>query len=293
VPATQGPERTMTGPGRLFCFGLGYTGRALARALEAEGWRVAGTSREAAGTGLHAFDRARPLDEAGLAALRTATHVLSTVPADGDGDPVLAACGELLARSRAVWIGYLSTTNVYGDLAGGWVDERSPPAPAGERGRRRLATETAWRQLHAEHGRPVHVFRLTGIYGPGRNQLEALRQGRARRIDKPGQVFSRIHLDDIVAVLRASMARPHPGRVYNLADDRPAAPAEVVAYASILLGVEPPPLEDFETAEMSAMARSFYDDNKRVANARIKAELGVRLRYPSYREGLAALLEAG
>jgi nucleoside-diphosphate-sugar epimerase len=284
----------MTEPNRLFCFGLGYTGRALAHALTAEGWQAAGTSREAAtGVELFAFDRARPLSGAGLAALEAATHVLSTVPPEAEGDPVLAAHGEILRRLPARWIGYLSTTNVYGDRAGGWVDERTAPAPASERGQRRLAAEAAWRRLHEADGRPVHVFRLAGIYGPGRSQLDALKEGRARRIDKPGQVFSRIHLYDIVAVLRASMSRPNPGRIYNLADDRPAPPAEVVAHAAALLGVEAPPLEPFETAEMSAMARSFYDDNKRVANARIKAELGVRLRYPSYREGLTALCEEG
>jgi nucleoside-diphosphate-sugar epimerase len=286
----------MSEPRRLFCFGLGYVGQALAVALTAAGWRVAGTGRELAGPGrddiaLFPFERGRPLAGAALAALRAADHVLSTVPPDGEGDPVLDRHGgDLAALADARWLGYLSTTNVYGDRGGGWVDERTAPSPSGERGRRRLAAEAGWRHLHAAFGRPVHVFRLAGIYGPGRNQLEAVRLGQASRIDKPGQVFSRIHRDDILAVLRASMARPNPGRVYNLADDRPAAPAEVVAHAAELLGLLPPPLLPFERAALSPMARSFYADSKRVANARIKAELGVRLGYPSYREGLAALL---
>jgi len=288
-------------PGRLFCFGLGYTGGALARRLLAGGWQVAGTSREpsaladlaAAGAQLHRFDRGQPLPQPALAALKAASHVLSTVPPDAEGDAVLDLHGEALRRlGQARWLGYLSTTNVYGDRGGDWVDEATPPAPTTARGRRRLAAERRWLELYRQAGRPVHIFRLAGIYGPGRSQLEALRQGRAQRIDKPGQVFSRIHLDDLIATLLASMARPDPGAIYNVADDLPAPPAEVVAFAAGLLGVDPPPLVPFDQAALSAMARSFYAESKRVGNQRLKAELGVQLRYPDYREGLRALHQA-
>ncbi len=187
-------------------------------------------------------------------------------------------------------MGYLSTTGVYGDRDGGWVDEEAPLEPTGARGRKRVAAEAAWLALRRDHGVPVHLFRLAGIYGPGRNALATVQAGRAKRIDKPGQVFSRIHVDDIATVLEASMARPNPGRAYNVCDDEPAPPAEVIAHACDLLGVAPPPLVPFEQAELSAMARSFYRDNKRVSNRRIKQELGVKLAYPGYKAGLAALL---
>jgi len=283
---------------RLFCFGLGYSAGFLARTLAAEGWRVAGTSRdEAACAKLRAagFAAYRFAPEAPLAAPRQvlgeATHLLATVPPGESGDPVLAAHGVDLATLTGLhWVGYLSTTGVYGDRGGDWVDESDELRPTGPRGRQRVAAETAWLDLHRRHGLPVHVFRLAGIYGPGRNAIETVRRGRAQRIDKPGQVFSRIHVEDIAAVLVASIARPNPGAVYNVCDDDPAPPETVIAYASELLGVPPPPLIPFEEAPLSPMARSFYDDNKRVANLRIKEELGVRLAYPSYRQGLRALL---
>ena len=283
---------------RLFCFGLGYSAGFLARTLAAEGWRVAGTSRdEAACAKLRAagFAAYRFAPEAPLAAPRQvlgeATHLLATVPPGESGDPVLAAHGADLATLTGLrWVGYLSTTGVYGDRGGDWVDESDALRPTGPRGRQRVAAETAWLDLHRRHGLPVHVFRLAGIYGPGRNAIETVRQGRAQRIDKPGQVFSRIHVEDIAAVLVASIARPNPGAVYNVCDDDPAPPETVIAYASELLGVPPPPLIPFDEAPLSPMARSFYDDNKRVANRRIKEELGVRLAYPSYRQGLRALL---
>jgi nucleoside-diphosphate-sugar epimerase len=224
------------------------------------------------------------------AVLRGVTHLLSSVPPDADGDPVLRHhAADLAALPGLAWVGYLSTTGVYGDRQGGWVDEDSNLTPGTERGRRRLAAERAW----LASGLPVHLFRLAGIYGPGRNQLAGLRAGTAQRIDKPGQVFSRIHVDDIATVLAASIACPSPGRAYNVCDNEAAPPAEVVAHAAGLLGMAPPPLVPFATAELSPMARSFYADSKRVDNARIKAELGVALRYPTYREGLAALLAAG
>lgn len=289
----------MTAP-RLFCFGLGYSARALAQRLMARGWRIAGTARDservarlrAEGFEAFPFDSGHPLDDPG-AALAGTTHLLSSVPpgaAGDDGDPVIAHHGaDIAACADLVWAGYLSTTGVYGDRQGGWVDEESEVAPTGPRGRRRLAAERAWLDLQRAHGVPVHLFRLAGIYGPGRNALVALRKGTAQRIDKPGQVFSRIHVEDIAAVLEASIARPAPGRAYNLCDDDPAPPEAVVAYASTLLGVPPPPLVPFEAAALSPMARSFYRDNKRVSNRRIKEELGVRLRYPDYRSGLRAL----
>jgi len=291
------PQRSMTATlGKLFCFGLGYSALALAEALLADGWGVAGTCRTAEkqaelsrrGIAAHLFEHGRPLDEA---AFDGVTHVLQSIPPDDEGDPVLAMHGATLARLRQLrWFGYLSTTGVYGDRGGDWVDEHSDLQPTGERGRRRVAAEVGWsRLLHAE-GLPLHVFRLAGIYGPGRSALDTLRAGTAKRVIKPGQVFSRIHVADIVQVLRASMARPNPGAVYNVCDDDPASPWEVIEYAAELLSVPPPPAVPFEQAQLSDMARSLYDDNKRVRNERIKQELGVQLKYASYREGLRALL---
>jgi nucleoside-diphosphate-sugar epimerase len=207
------------------------------------------------------------------------------------GDPVFDSHrDDIAAIPNLAWLGYLSTTGVYGDRGGERVDETSELQPTSERGTRRVAAETAWLDLCRDRDVPVHFFRLAGIYGPGRSPFDALRAGTARRIDKPGQVFSRIHVDDLATVLRASMARPRPGAVYNVCDDEPASPAEVIAHAAALLGLPPLPLVPFEAAELSPMARSFYADNKRVSNALIKQELGVRLRYPSYRDGLPAIL---
>ncbi|HKX07289.1 MAG TPA: SDR family oxidoreductase [Stellaceae bacterium] len=280
----------------LFCFGLGYTASVLARALEAEGWRVLGTRRPGDAKPRDSaepliFDRAHAIANAPTL-FAGVTHLLSSVPPDEAGDPVLDVHGEDIAASRNLrWIGYLSTTGVYGDLAGGWVDETAPLRPTGERGRRRVAAETQWLDLDRRRGAPVHIFRLAGIYGPERSALDAVRSGRARRIVKPGQVFSRIHVADIAQVLRASMARPRPGAIYNVCDDDPAPPADVITFACALLGVSPPPPVPIEQAELSEMALSFYADNKRVSNERIKQELGVRLLYPSYRDGLMALLK--
>jgi len=276
----------------LFCFGLGYSAGFLSRDLAAQGWTIAGTSRDAAEEpfALHRFARAAPLIGTPQV-LAEATHLLISIPPDVAGCPVFDSHGEDIAALRQLrWIGYLSSTNVYGDQAGGWVDETTPLAPSGERGRRRRAAEAAWLALGQRSGIPVHIFRLAGIYGPGRSARDALRAGTARRIVKRGQIFSRIHVADLVTVLQASMVQPRAGAVYNVCDDAPSPPHEVVAYAAALLGVTPPPLEDFATAALSPLARSFYDDSKRVSNRRIKEELGVTLRYPSYREGVAALL---
>jgi nucleoside-diphosphate-sugar epimerase len=286
---------------RLFCFGLGYSALALIDRLRPAGWKIAGTCREgearaplaARAIEVHLFDRGRPLDDP-AAALAGASHVLSSVPPDRQGDTVLDHHGRDIAGAQGLrWVGYLSTTGVYGDRGGAWVDESTPPAPTTERGRQRLAAEQGWLELGRRHGAPVHLFRLAGIYGPGRNQLAAARAGTAKRIDKPGQVFSRIHVADLARVLEASMARPDPGAVYNVCDDQAAPPQEVVAHACALLGLAPPPLIPFAEAELSVLARSFYAENKRVRNDRIKRELGVELAYPSYREGLQALLAEG
>lgn len=291
----------MTAARRLFCFGYGYSARALARRLGPRGWTVAGTCREAAtlaalagdGVEAHLFDRDHPLAEP--AAVLAGSHaILISVPPDADGDPVFDCHGDDLAALTGpggpAWIGYLSTTGVYGDRAGGWVDETSELRPSTERGRARLAAEQGWLELWQRHGLPVHLFRLAGIYGPGRSQLDAARAGRARRVVKPGQVFSRIHVDDIAQALAASIERPEPGAAYNLCDDAAAPPEEVVAYACELLGLAVPPPIPFDTAELSDMARSFYAESKRVRNDRMKRELGVELEYPTYREGLKALL---
>ncbi len=296
-------------PPRLFVFGLGYSARVFADRLRARGWAVAGTTRsEAAADALRAegfevaiFDRARPLADP-AAALAGATHLLVSVPPDEAGDPAVDPVADLHGRDIAAcrsiaWAGYLSTTGVYGDRAGGWVDEDSALAPTSDRAERRVVAERAWRALHQTSGHqtsslPLHVFRLAGIYGPGRSAFDRVRAGTAKRIHKPGQMFSRIHVDDLARVLEASITRPNPGRVYNVCDDAAAAPAEVIATACELLGVAPPPLVPIAAAELSAMALSFYRDNKRVSNRRIKEELGVALAYPDYKAGLQAIFAA-
>ena len=291
--ATRSRTRAIS---RLFCFGLGYTAGRLADAVASEGWSIAGTgrtAREDRGRTVYRFERGAPLDRPGTA-LAGATHLLASIPPDADGDPALGVHADDIAAAAPTlgWIGYLSTTGVYGDHGGAWVDEDTPPTPTGDRSQRRLDAENAWMAFGREHGIAVQVFRLPGIYGPGRSQFDAVRSGRAHCIDKPGQVFSRIHVDDIVATLRASMDRPRAGAVYNVADDLPAPSHEVTAFACELLGVEPPPLVPFAQAELSPMARSFYADNRRVRNERIKTELGVTLRHPDYRAGLRAILTA-
>lgn len=288
-------------PGRLFVFGLGYSARAFAEPLLRQGWRVAATTRDedkayrlsVAGYEMHFFDRGRPLPDA-RAALAGATHILSSVPPDEYGDAVIDHHAEdIAALSGVSWAGYLSTTGVYGDRGGDWVDEETPPRPGSQRSQRRAAAERAWWDLHRVGGLPVQLFRLAGIYGPRRNALLERLSGKARRIVKPGQLFSRIHVDDIAGVLTASLARPRPWRIFNVADDEPAAPADLLAYASRLLGLDPPPEVPFEEARltMSPMQLSFWAESRRVRNQRIKDELGYRLLYPTYREGLQALLE--
>ncbi len=276
----------------LLSLGHGYSAAALARLLVPAGWRVIGTTRDPARLPDIAATGVEPLLWPGAdpaAAIAAADHLLSSVPPGPDGsDPVLAALGPLLAGRRWLWAGYLSTTGVYGDTGGAWVDEDSPLAAGQPRGRARIAAETAWQGS----GLPVHIFRLAGIYGPGRGPFEKVRSGTARLIVKPGQYFSRIHVDDIARVLAASIARPRPGAVYNVCDDAPVPPEAVLSHAAALLGLPPPPEVAFAEAEMTAMARSFYAESRRVRNDRIRRELGVRLLYPDYRAGLAAVLAA-
>lgn len=272
---------------RLLIFGQGFTGKRLAEACRADGWRVTGTAREAR-EGVLPFSRGRPIP---LPALAGVTHIVASIPPDEEGDPVLGMHGEALGMLPSLeWVGYLSTTGVYGDRGGAWVDESSETKPTAARSKRRLAAEQAWLSWSGETGKPVQIYRLAGIYGPGRSPLDRVRDGGAQRIIKPGHLFGRIHVDDIVSVVRAGMATPNAGPIFNVADDEPAAPADVLTYAAGLLGMEPPPEIAFEEAALSPMARSFYADNRRVRNERIKTELGVRLRYPTYREGLRALL---
>jgi nucleoside-diphosphate-sugar epimerase len=276
----------------LLCFGFGFSAKAFAPQLAAQGFRVSATSRGAEGreeiTAAGFEAQPFPIDSA---LLENVTHILVSAPPGEAGDPVLLSHADDLCRhaSHIGWLGYLSTTGVYGDAGGAWVEETSPLAPNTERGRRRLKAENDWLSLHARCGLPVHLFRLAGIYGPGRNQLQSVLDGTARRIIKEGQVFSRIHVDDIAGVLLASIARPHPTRAYNVCDDYPCPPQEVVAFAAELLGLPLPPEIPFEKAQLSPMARSFYADSKRVSNARIKRELGYELIYKDYRAGLTQL----
>jgi nucleoside-diphosphate-sugar epimerase len=273
----------------LLSLGHGYSARALARRLVAEGWRVIGTTRNPAKAETFRAEGVEPLlwpaDLA--AALGEATHILCSAAPDAEGDPFLRAV-PAIAGSRATWVGYLSTTGVYGHHDGGWVDEATPLTPQSDRGRQRVLAERQW----AATGLPLHIFRLAGIYGPGRGPFEKVRDGTARRIIKPGQVFSRIHVEDIAQVLDASIRRPNPGAAYNVCDDNPCPPEEVIAYAARLLGLPDPPAVPFEEVAptMTSMALGFYSESKRVRNHRIKDELGVRLLYPDYPQGLAALL---
>lgn len=280
----------------LFCFGMGYSASWLARDLQGRGWRVSGTHRaqDAAGKdGALVFDRDHPLENFDEL-FADVTHVLLSVPPDGAGDPVLDLHGDDLVRhaGHLDWVGYLSTVGVYGDTGGKPVNETSRLLPTQERSRFRGLAETRWQNLAMRARLALHVFRLAGIYGPGRSPLDKVRAGRAQRISRPGHLFSRIHVADIANVLKASMAQPNPGRVYNVCDDTPAEPSAVIAYACELLGRDVPdeiPYEDAVTS-MSAMAQSFWADNRLVMNDRIKDELGVTLDYPDYQSGLQAVL---
>ena len=283
---------------RLFCFGLGFSAQTLAERLAAKGWQIAGTARDVGKIGQLAargYEMAQYSGEAGNSALpnvlRGTTHLLHSIPPGPEGDPVLEHYRDEIAKLSSLgWVGYLSTVGVYGDQEGRWVDEATAPRPNSARTEARVQAEQTWLEFGAGTGVPVHVFRLAGIYGPGRSVFDKLKAGTARRIKKDGQVFSRIHVEDIANVLEASIALPHNGAIYNVADDEPAAPDEVVAYAAMLLGIEPPPEVAFADADLSPMARSFYEGRRRIGNGLIKSELGVALRYPTYREGLASML---
>jgi nucleoside-diphosphate-sugar epimerase len=272
----------------LLIFGAGYSGLAIAEAAAGAGLSVGITSRQLVpvpdGVTLVPFGDAQ-------AAIESADFIVSTAPPGIDGDPVLVRWGTVIAQGPARWTGYLSTTGVYGDRGGGWVDEATPPAPGAERSRRRVATEQAW--VQAAGGRALDLIRLAGIYGPGRSALDEVRSGRARRVIKPGHAFGRIHRDDIASGVLAALARPAEGtRVLNFADDLPAESADVLAEAARLLGVPAPPAVPFAEAwaGMSEMGRSFWAENRRVANTATKAALQRAWRYPSYREGLSAVL---
>ena len=280
-------------------FGLGYVGLAFAKALVAKGWSVAGTTRGAdrveslRALGIEAIDAD---DRAAMtAALTDVNAVLITAPPSAEGCPGLEAVIPALAAAQAFpdWIGYLSTTGVYGDFEGRWVFESSPLKAQSVEGARRVGAERDWRQVGRGMGLTVATFRLPGIYGPGRSALDRLRAGEGRRIVKDGQVFSRIHLDDIVAGLLASLECPRAGGVYNLCDDEPAPPQDVMEHAAGLLGVAVPPDLPFNEMGLSPATRRFYAENKRVSNALAKAELGWAPKYPTYREGLAAILAGG
>lgn len=263
-------------------------------------WHIAGTTRDREkrdllkkrGIEAYLFDYETPLSDPYMT-LKDTTHLLISTPADDHGDPTFRMHAEDIERLQNLkWIGYLSTTGVYGDRGGEWVDETSEVRPSSKRGSRRVRAETQWQRLAEEYNLPLHIFRLAGIYGPGRSALDSVRAGVARRINKPGHAFSRIHVEDIVQVLLASIETPNPGAVYNVADDNSAPSHEVISYACHLLNIEPMPLIPYDEADMAPITRSFYSDNKRVSNERIKNELGVTLKYSDFRKGLDSCLEA-
>lgn len=275
----------------LLFLGFGYVARHFARRVQSRPLAAAVRSPEKRAALDSEGVRAFAWDERGIdpAAFDGASAILISTPPDGLGCPALLAGGDLIARAAPSWVGYLSATSVYGDAGGKWVDEETPPRPDTARGQARLAAEEAWRAHAAAHGYPLVIFRIAGIYGPGRSAIDQLRAGTAKRIDKPGHVTNRIHVEDIASALAASLGNPGAGALFNLADDLPAPSHEVVAYAAALLGMEPPPLIPSAEAGLSPMALSFYTDNKRVANRRMKEALGVTLAFPTYREGLARL----
>ena len=285
----------------LFIFGLGFSGRTIAERRLARGDTVTGTVRSQ--------DKARTLSAAGVTArvfghdgrddvidsdIAACEALLISVPPGTGGDPVLAAYARQIASAPNLrWIGYLSTIGVYGDHGGAWVDERTPATPTNARSRERAAAEQAWLAFGAANSIAVQIFRLAGIYGPGQSQLVQLARGTARRIIKPGQVFNRIHVEDIARAVDASLDRPRSGAIYNVTDNEPAPPQDVVTFAASLCGVAPPHEISLEDAGLTEMGRSFYAESKRVRNDLLRNELGVTLAYPTYREGLRALRAAG
>ncbi len=285
-------------PLSLFCFGYGYTAEALGQRLAQHGTSIAGTTTTA--------DKANTMSQSGIRAhiwhgealndawLDDADAILVSIPPGKDGCPVFHAAQKIIAArcSQWRWIGYLSTNGVYGDHNGAWVNEESQLQATSDRAKRRIIAENQWLGLAVKFDLPVTVFRLPGIYGPGRSALETVLQGKAKRIVKEGQVFNRMHIDDIVTVLTTTLGQPRLHDIYNLADDDPAPPQDVIEYACAILDLPPPPLVPIEQADLSAMAQSFYADNKRVSNRRMKNALDIALRYPSYRDGLKAIADA-
>ncbi len=280
----------------LISIGLGYSAQQVSAELSREGWRILGTARSPAGVQHIAsmgwegllFDGMSASEEV-YAALGKADHILVSAAPDSHGDPVLRHLSDEIAAARPKWIGYLSTIGVYGDCGGAWVDETRAPQPGSLRSKRRWQAEQQWLAFASRHDLRVEIFRLAGIYGPGRSAIDNLREGTARRIVKPGQVFNRIHVADIAATVRAAIAAPPRFDVYNVTDDEPAPPQDVVAFGARLLNIPVPPEIPLEQAGLSEMGLSFYGENKRVSNQRIKEALGVKLAYPTYREGIAAL----
>ncbi|MFH1157579.1 MAG: SDR family oxidoreductase [Pseudomonadota bacterium] len=284
---------------KMFCFGFGYTASFLAPKLFACGWKISGTTTDPdkkpllreSGVDAWLFDRSHNIPDP-FNTFSDVTHILLSVPTDTEGDPVFDAHGmDLASLKNLEWAGYLSTTAIYGNQDGNWVDETTLPTPTSPHGRMRRRAEQQWQSLCLSEGLPLHIFRLSGVYGPGRSVIDAVRSGTARRIEKPGHSFNRIHVEDIVQVLIASMNAPAPGSIYNLADDMPSASHEMIQFACNLLGIASPPLIPFDQAEMAPIVRSFYHDNKRIRNDKIKNELGVDLLYPDYRSGLLSCLK--
>ncbi len=286
---------------KFFCFGLGYSAKYLAQQLLKDGWHVIGTCRdiqqkkslEAEGFEMYIFNGHEPMENA-HEILSGVTHLLSSVPTDNiTADPVLEYHFDDISDILPLkWVGYLSTTGVYGDRKGAMVDETSPLEPTGQRGCRRVTAEARWMDLWWDNELPVHCFRLASIYGHGKSAIDAVKSLRAKRINKAGQIFSRIHVADIAQILYASMKNPHAGRIYNCCDDNPAPAEEVIAYACEMLGYAPLPLIDFDDSNLSEMAKSFYLDNKLVSNQRIKKELGINLLWPSYKDGLSNIINS-
>ncbi|PHP68885.1 NAD(P)-dependent oxidoreductase [Zhengella mangrovi] len=284
---------------RVFLFGAGYSGKAIARAFAPGSRWIVGTTRSAdhfpalEAAHIEPFVFTGEADEVALLPLEYMTQMAVTIPPDEDGCPVLRAAGKLLEEHMPAlsWVGYLSTVGVYGNHDGAWIDETADCRPTSARSTRRLTAEEQWQAFGERTGIPVAILRLPGIYGPGRNALVNVAEGKARRLIKPGQVFNRVHVDDIG---RAAyfLARHRAGGIFNVTDDEPCPPQDVVVHACHLMGVEPPPEQDFETADLSPMARSFYGENKRVSNAKLK-DLGFELQYPDYRTALDAMWADG
>ena len=281
---------------RLLVFGYGFSGRVLARRMASQGWTVAATFRDAAGRDRIEADGFEAIEagdrEALSRALAETRAILVNAPPGPEGCPGLNALVPAMAQAAAFpdWIGYLSTTGVYGDRRGRWVTEQSRLAAQSVEGARRVGAERDWLEVGRGMGLTVAIFRLPGIYGPGRSAIDNVRAGTARRIIKANQIFNRIHVADIATAVAASVRGHGSHSIYNVSDDEPCPPEDVVLFAANLLGVPPPPAIPFETAQLTPMARSFYGESKRVSNTRMRHDLGVQLAYPTYREGLQSLI---